>query len=105
LYFGLIRRHVPDRREEVDLPEGSTVGDLLGALRERHGIEFHEQIVAGDGSVRDEVFITVDGSNVLALNGLDSPLAPETDLHIVLIGPIVTGGSALRMAGHGNTLR
>lgn len=93
IFFGLIQRYVSGRHEEVELPDGSTVGDLLKVLAARHGAAFHEHLVAEDGSVPPEVLITVDGQNVMTLEGLRTPLTPGADTHIVLIGPIVTGGS------------
>ncbi len=92
IFFGLIQRYVSGRHEEVELPDDSTVGDLLAALAERHGAAFRDHLVSLDGSVQPEVLITVDGQNVMTLEGLATPLTPEADTHIVLIGPIVTGG-------------
>ncbi len=92
LFFGLIRRYTSDKQEIVELPEGSTVGDLVRLLKEKHGAEFHEHLINPDGSVKAEVFITVDGLNIASESGLDTALTPDAESHIVLVGPVVTGG-------------
>ncbi|MFN8455739.1 MAG: MoaD/ThiS family protein [Anaerolineae bacterium] len=96
LYFGLIRRYVPAGQEELELPEGSTVGDLVALLAKKHGTEFHEHLISQhQGSVPEilpHAFITLDGRNVTGLQGLDTLLPPDVDTHIVLVGPVVTGG-------------
>jgi molybdopterin converting factor small subunit len=92
IFFGLIRRYVSDKNETVELPEGATVGDLIDALAREHGPEFHEHLIDPDGKVKGEVFITVDGLNVASQAGLETALAPGSESHIVLVGPVVTGG-------------
>jgi molybdopterin converting factor small subunit len=92
LFFGLIRRHVGGKNEEVELPEGATVGDLIATLTREHGPEFRDNLINSDGTVKAEVFITVDGYNVASREGLNTMLAPGAESHIVLVGPVVTGG-------------
>ena len=92
IFFGLIRRHVAGKNEEVDLADGATVADLIDTLTRKYGAEFREHLINPDGTVKSEVFITVDGLNVAAREGLATALAAGAESNIVLVGPVVTGG-------------
>ncbi len=98
IFFGLIRRYVAEKNQEVELPDGATVGDLIAALTQQHGPEFEEHLINADRTVKGEVFITVDGLNVASRQGLDTVLSPGAESHIVLVGPVVTGGTSERWA-------
>lgn len=101
LYFGLLRRVVSEKEEVVELPEGSSVRDLVAILVEKHGAEFQGRLFNQGGlqasdvsEISPDVFITVDGSNISTLQGLDTELTADIDMHFVLVGPVVTGGQA-----------
>ena len=95
-YFGLMRHYVSDGQEALEMPEGSTVGDLVESLTTKHGAEFYEHLINehGDGSLEilPNAFITLDGRSIANLQGLDTVLTSDADTHIVLVGPVVTGG-------------
>ena len=76
---------------EVEI-EGSTVGDVLRILGERHsGIS--ERILDTSGQLRNFVNVYVDDRNVKSLSGLDSPVESGAVINIV---PAVAGGSGGR---------
>ena len=96
LYFGLMRQYVSEGEEEFDMPDGSTVGDLFNLLEEKHGQPLYERLIEehrdGSREIVPNAFVTLDGYNITGLEGLDTVLKPDTDTHIVLVGPVVTGG-------------
>ena len=79
LYFGALRETLGVEQEEVEVPEGSTLADLLAQLRRRGAI--WETACGVHGSLRaaiDKEFADLD--------------APLTDNCEVALFPPVTGG-------------
>jgi MoaD family protein len=68
--------------------EGGTVGEVLGALFDRHG-ELRDRLSDGDGALRRFVNVYVDGEDIRFTDGLETPVA---DGHEVQILPAVAGG-------------
>ncbi len=68
--------------------EGATVGEVLGALYERHG-ELRERVADDDGALRRFVNVYLDGEDVRFLQGLDTPVSEGAELQIL---PAVAGG-------------
>ena len=62
LYFGIIRERLGRREETLDVPEGTTVGQITTSLSERHG-----DLATGVASLRVAVNLEyVDSARVLA---------------------------------------
>ena len=59
---------------EVELPEGSTVGDLLAELARRLGRPFREAVMEEDGHLSKYVKVFVSGRDIDSLSGLDTTL-------------------------------
>lgn len=76
LYFGIVRERLGRRAEEVEAPDGATVGTLLGILAGRAGI-----FALGAGSIR----IAVNRSYV----DDGHPLADGDEVAVI---PPVAGG-------------
>jgi molybdopterin converting factor small subunit len=70
---------------EVD---GSTVGDVVRALVDRHPA-LGGQLFTPDGDLNRFVNVYVDGQDVRYLNGLDTPVDPRGDVRIL---PAMAGG-------------
>ena len=68
--------------------EGATVGEVLGALYERHG-ELRERVADDDGALRRFVNVYLDGEDVRFLQGLDTAVNDGAELQIL---PAVAGG-------------
>ena len=68
--------------------EGATVGEVLGALYERHG-ELRERVADDDGALRRFVNVYLDGEDVRFLQGLDTAVGDGAELQIL---PAVAGG-------------
>ncbi len=69
--------------------EGATVGEVLGALYDRHG-ELRERVADGDGALRRFVNVYLDGEDVRFLDGLDTAVNDGAELQIL---PAVAGGA------------
>jgi|YNPBryantNP2012_1023418.scaffolds.fasta_scaffold14636_2 molybdopterin converting factor small subunit len=49
LYTGLLRRYIGEKDGELELPEGSTVRDLLEAVAQTHRDRFPSEYLRGGG--------------------------------------------------------
>jgi sulfur-carrier protein len=68
--------------------DGSTVGEVLESLYDRHG-ELRDRVADGDGSVRRFVNVFLDGEDIRFLDGLDTGVHDGAELTIL---PAVAGG-------------
>ena len=74
--------------ESVVLVDGSTVGEVLGALYERHG-DLRERLSDDDGALRRFVNVYVGGEDIRFGDGLETPVAEGAEVQIL---PAVAGG-------------
>ncbi len=74
--------------EGAPTADGATVGEVLGALYERHG-ELKERVADGDGQIRRFVNVFLDGEDIRFLDGLDTKVPDGAELTIL---PAVAGG-------------
>ena len=68
--------------------EGSTVGEVLDALFDRHG-ELRDRLADGDGGLRRFVNVYVDGEDIRFTDGLHTPVADGQEVQVL---PAVAGG-------------
>lgn len=68
--------------------DGATVGEVLGALYDRHG-ELRERVADDDGALRRFVNVYLDGEDVRFLAGLETAVKDGAELQIL---PAVAGG-------------
>ena len=68
--------------------DGSTVGEVLGALFDAHN-ELRNRLSDGDGGLRRFVNVYVDGEDVRFGEGLETPVAEGAEVQIL---PGVAGG-------------
>ena len=80
-------RNLADGAAEVSV-DGSTVGEVLGALDGAHP-GFGERLYDDDGKLRRFVNVFLDDEDIRFLDGLDSKVA---DGAVVSIVPAVAGG-------------
>jgi sulfur-carrier protein len=85
-----IKQALGQRLIEVDLPQDSTVEDLLAYMKKGWGekLDFH-LFNPDDGKVLDHLRIMVNGQTIHFLKGMDTPLKENDE---VLIMPLVSGG-------------
>ncbi len=81
-------RDLLGREMEVDLPEGSTIIDLLNKLASRSN-DLRDQIFDASGKVKDDVNVMVNGRHFESLEGSETVLAARDE---VALFPAVVGG-------------
>ncbi len=91
-YFELVRRHVDTPNEELTLPRGATVADLMEALARRHGVALGEALVGPDGGPLPNAVILLDGGNILHRQGMDTALTHGSLVRLMLLPPFIGGG-------------
>ena len=74
--------------KEIDLPDGSTVLDLLNSLASKSG-DLNGQIFDVSGKVREDVNVMVNGRHFESLEGSKTPLSAGDE---VALFPAVVGG-------------
>ena len=68
--------------------EGTTVGEVMSALYERHG-ELRDRVAGEDGELRRFVNVYLDGEDVRFLDGMQTQVPEGAELQIL---PAVAGG-------------
>jgi molybdopterin synthase sulfur carrier subunit len=85
-----LKEVIGQRLTEVDLPHGSTVGDLLTTMNERSGERLANRLFDPENdAVLPYVRIMVNGQTIQFLEGLETRLQEGDE---VLILPPVSGG-------------
>ena len=83
-----VLRSSTDGEKEVDA-DGSTVGEVLRALADRHSAT-ESQLFSEDGELNRYVNVYLNDEDVRVLDGLDTHVRPEDTLVIL---PAMAGGS------------
>lgn len=78
----ILRKKIAEKEIVFEIPEGSTIRDLLERAEKRYGEVFKE-------ALRPEVSIMLNGQNIEFLGGFNAKL---TDGDRIAIMPIVAGG-------------
>lgn len=85
-----LKEVIGQRLTEIDLPQGSTVGDFMKYVRERWGDRLANRLFdPTDGAVLPYVRIMVNGQTIEFLDGTETLLKEGDE---VLILPPVSGG-------------
>ena len=88
-FYATIRAIVGEKTLEIDLPDGSSIRDLLDRLIE-HCPPLGERLLDADGKLSRSVQVFVDGRSASHLpDGLETKLCDD---HAVDIFPAVAGG-------------
>ncbi|WP_135828786.1 ubiquitin-like small modifier protein 1 [Halorussus halobius] len=83
-FFANFREAVGQKTVERECPEGTTVGDVLADLADEYDMDLFE-----DGDLRPQLSIMKNGTDVVHLEGLDTPL---DDGDVLSVFPPVAGG-------------
>jgi sulfur-carrier protein len=85
-----IRQALGQKRIEVDLPQESTVDDLLAYMKKKWGEKLDAHLFhPDDGKVLDHLRIMVNGQTIQFPKGMNTLLKEGDE---VLIMPLVSGG-------------
>jgi len=85
-----LKQAVGQRLTEIDLPQGSTVGDFLEYAKKKWGDKISSHLFNSEtGAVLPYVRIMVNGQTINFLQGLATPLKEDDE---ILILPLVSGG-------------
>ncbi|MBC8498048.1 MoaD family protein [Candidatus Bathyarchaeota archaeon] len=88
-YYAMIREATGRRVETLEVPEGSSVDDLLGLLVGMYKEGLSNFIYDEEKRVRDYLSFMLNGLNVYSLKGMSTPLR-DGDVFAIL--PPVGGG-------------
>ena len=92
LYFGLVRNVVKEAEEDISLPAGSTVGDLVEILCQIHGEALRDALFTVEGTLTANTILLLDGTNVQYSSGLDTEIGADQALHVLLTTTALAGG-------------
>lgn len=87
-FYATIRDAVGEDAETRPVEEGATVSDALAALAQAHP-EVKPLIYDGEGRVRPNINVLVDGTNIRDAEGPATPLSAGSTVGVV---PGVAGG-------------
>ncbi len=92
-FHGVIRDITKGPSAEVQLPEGSTIRDLLNQLHQNYGSEFADRVLDDRLGVRTYVKLFLNNYEV---NTLDTPIPNEPDANAMLyVMPGSAGGQSV----------
>jgi molybdopterin converting factor small subunit len=84
-YLGLVRNVIGCREEDVQVLHGTTVGELLRLLADRHGLPFQESVFKQNGALRATAQVCVDDRDINELKGFDTRLSSDEKV-MILVG-------------------
>jgi molybdopterin synthase sulfur carrier subunit len=87
-FFTTLREITGKREDNLSLPKGSTVEELLDELSRRYGPKFVEYVF-DEGEVKPYLLVMVNGRSINFLNGLKTVLSENATVAIL---PPVGGG-------------
>jgi len=88
-YYAMARDVAGKRGEDVTLPGGSTVLDLIHVLIDFYGPAFKGYVYDGEGRLLDYLMFSVNDVNILSLEGFETALR---DGDMVRVMPPIGGG-------------
>jgi molybdopterin synthase sulfur carrier subunit len=88
-YFSNVRALTGEPGSTLELPEGSSVHDMLSIVAARYGDELREYLFTDEDGLHPHVVVILNGRGVGVLEGLDTTL---NDGDRVAILPSIGGG-------------
>ena len=88
-YYAMLREASGRKREVFELPEESSVGDLMGLIVDGYGDPFRRYVYDSEMRVRDYLSFMLNGISVSSLEGFDTVLG---DGDVLAILPPIGGG-------------
>ncbi|UPW01215.1 MoaD/ThiS family protein [Halorussus gelatinilyticus] len=87
-FFANFREAVGQKTVEREYPDDATVGEVLADLTDEYGLDLFE-----DGDLRPQMSVMKNGTDVVHIDGVDTPLADGDTLSVF---PPVAGGARPR---------
>jgi molybdopterin synthase sulfur carrier subunit len=88
-YYAMLSDVAGKREEDIELPEGSTVLDLVHYLIEKFGLRLRNYVYDEEGQLLNYMKFNVNGVNILSLEGFETLL---DDDDVVQVIPPIGGG-------------
>ncbi|UCD44870.1 MAG: MoaD family protein [Candidatus Bathyarchaeota archaeon] len=88
-FFANVRVLTEEPRATINLPEKSSILDLMHSLKNRYSEAFGGYIFAERGRLQQYVVVILNGRGIAILDGLETPL---NDGDLVSVMPAVGGG-------------
>ncbi len=92
LYFGAIQALAEKRQEELSLPAGATVRDVVRAIMAANGPALTEELFWPDGVPLPTVTVLFEGQNVVYGRNLERVLTGGGTLQVIVMPPPLEGG-------------
>ena len=92
LYFGLVRNVVKEAEEDISLPAGATVRELVEILCRKHGEALRDALFTVEGTLTANTILLLDGTNIQYARGLDTEIDDDQSLHVLLTTTALAGG-------------
>ena len=92
LYFGLVRNVVKEAEEDIPMPAGATVRELVEILCRKHGEALRDALFTVEGTLTANTILLLDGTNIQYSRGLDTEIGDDQALHILLTTTALAGG-------------
>jgi MoaD family protein len=83
-YLGLVRNVIGQREEDIEIAPGSTVGELLVQLSEKHGDPFRASVFRSRGELRATALVCINDRDITELQGFDTKLKSGEKLSVVV---------------------
>lgn len=90
-YVGHIKSVVRREAEELRVPSGTSVGEVIALLEQRHPRGFRGSLLTANGTVLNHARVNLNGRNILADGGLDTRLTADGLLEILVVAPMAGG--------------
>ena len=88
-YYAMLREATDKKTEIINIPEKSSISDLLDFLVERYNKKLSRYIYDSEKKLKDYISFMLNGININSLNGIETTLK---DGDILSLLPPVGGG-------------
>jgi molybdopterin converting factor small subunit len=83
-YLGLVRNVIGRSEEDLDVLAGTTVGQLLCLLADKHGPPFRQSVLKQSGELRATAQVCLDDRDIDELQGFETRLGEAEQVSIVV---------------------
>jgi molybdopterin converting factor small subunit len=73
-YIGLVRNVIGCSEENLTVVQGTTIGELLRLLIDKHGRSFRESVFKQSGELRSMAQVCIEDRDIEELQGFDTTL-------------------------------